>query len=76
MDTPNYHALHRQPLRVLGDITKQRGVPKMFVELFSTPSGLASLAVIVFMLGMAVWFGAYFSRKMKEDEDKAAERGE
>ena len=48
----------------------------MFVELFSTPSGLASLAVIVFMLGMAVWFGVYFSRKMKEDEDKAAERGE
>ncbi len=49
---------------------------KLFADLFSTPSGLLSLAVIVFMLGMTVWFHAFFRRKMKEDERTAAERGE
>lgn len=44
---------------------------KMLVDLFSTDYGLMSLAVIVFMLGMALWFRAFFIRKMKEDEHTA-----
>ena len=41
---------------------------KMFHDLLFTDYGLMSLAVIVFMLGMAVWFRAFFLRKMKESE--------
>ena len=37
-------------------------------ELFKTDIGLFSLFVIVFILGMAVWFARYFSRKMHEEE--------
>jgi hypothetical protein len=40
---------------------------KMLTDLFSTDYGLMSIAVIVFMMGMAVWFGAFFRRKMNED---------
>ena len=36
---------------------------KMLTDLFSTDYGLMSLAVIVFTLGMAVWFGAFSSEK-------------
>ena len=36
--------------------------------LLTSDIGLFSLFVIVFVLGMAVWFGRYFSRKMREDE--------
>ena len=54
----------------------QEECTKMWVDLFSSASGLASLAVIVFMLGMAAWFHAFFRRKMNEDARKAAERGE
>lgn len=39
---------------------------KMLIDLFSTDYGLMSLAVIVFMLGMGVWFALYFRRKMAE----------
>ncbi len=46
---------------------------KMLVDLFSTDYGLMSLGVIVFMLGMAVWFRAFFVRKMNEDERNAAQ---
>lgn len=35
--------------------------------LFSSDIGLMSLFVIVFVLGMAVFFGKYFSKKMDED---------
>ena len=37
-------------------------------ELLLTDIGLLSLFVIIFILGMAVWFARYFSRKMREDE--------
>ncbi|MGB0495413.1 MAG: DUF3149 domain-containing protein [Kangiellaceae bacterium] len=38
------------------------------VELFSTPEGLLSLGVIVFMLGMAVYFIRMFISKMNNDQ--------
>ena len=41
---------------------------KMLHDLISTDYGLMSLAVIVFMLGMVVWFGFFFRRKMAESE--------
>lgn len=44
---------------------------KILIDLFSTDYGLMSLAVIVFMLGMGVWFRAFFKRKMKEDAKNA-----
>ena len=49
-------------------ITADEGFMKMFHDLLFTDYGLMSLAVIVFMLGMAVWFRAFFLRKMKESE--------
>ncbi|MFZ4537692.1 DUF3149 domain-containing protein [Propionivibrio sp.] len=39
--------------------------------LFTSDIGLLSLFVIVFTLGMAVWFARYFARKMREDEANA-----
>jgi len=45
---------------------------KMLIDLFSTDYGLMSVAVIVFMLGMAVWFRLFFVRKMREDEAASA----
>ncbi len=44
---------------------------KMLTDLFSTDYGLMSLAVIAFTVGMAVWFGAFFKRKMAEDAKNA-----
>jgi hypothetical protein len=44
---------------------------KMLIDLFSTDYGLMSLAVILFMLGMAVWFGFYFKRHMDADAKRA-----
>lgn len=44
---------------------------KIFVDLLSTTYGLMSLAVIVFMLGMAVWFRLFFKRKMAEEDKRA-----
>lgn len=46
---------------------------KLLADLFSTDYGLMSAGVIAFILGMAVWFGVYFKRKMDEDA-KAAGR--
>ena len=45
---------------------------KMLIDLFTTDYGLMSLAGIVFMLGMAVWFRLFFIRKMNEDEQAMA----
>jgi uncharacterized membrane-anchored protein len=45
---------------------------KMLMDLFSTDYGLMSVAVIAFMLGMAVWFRRFFIRKMREDEAASA----
>ena len=44
---------------------------KLLTDLFSTDYGLMSVAVIAFMLGMAVWFRAYFKRHMDEDAKAA-----
>ena len=39
--------------------------------LLTSGMGLFSLFVIVFIVGMAVWFSRYFNRKMREDEQAA-----
>jgi hypothetical protein len=44
---------------------------KLLTDLFSTDYGLMSIAVIAFMLVMAVWFGVFFRRKMNEDARNA-----
>lgn len=36
--------------------------------LFESDIGLASLVTILFMLGMGVYYLAYFSKKMDQDE--------
>ncbi len=38
-----------------------------FKILFTTDVGLMSLAVIVFIIGMAVFFARHFARRMRED---------
>lgn len=48
---------------------------KAWVDLFSTDYGLASLAVIVFMLGMGVFFFRLFTSAMN-DSAEAAKRTE
>lgn len=47
---------------------------KAIVDLFSTDYGLFSVGVIVFTVGMGVWFSRYFSRKMEEDAAAAAKQ--
>jgi len=42
--------------------------------LFTTPTGLGSLAVIGFIIGMGAFFARMFARKMREDAE-AARRG-
>ena len=44
---------------------------KALSDLFSTDYGLMSVAVIAFMLGMGVWFLAYFKRHMDADAKSA-----
>jgi hypothetical protein len=44
---------------------------KLLTDLFSTDYGLMSIAVIAFMLVMAVWFGVFFRRKVNEDARNA-----
>ena len=39
---------------------------KALVDLFSTDYGLFSIAGILFMIGMAIWFYRFFMRKMNE----------
>lgn len=46
---------------------------KALSDLFSTDYGLMSVAGIVFMLGMGVWFYRYFMRKMDEDAKNAGQ---
>ncbi|MGO4302876.1 MULTISPECIES: DUF3149 domain-containing protein [unclassified Cupriavidus] len=43
--------------------------------LFSTPTGLASLAVIAFIIGMGAFFARLFARKMREDAEAARKAG-
>ena len=40
--------------------------------LFSSDIGLFSLFVIIFTVGLAVWFSRFFSRKMREEEQTQA----
>jgi hypothetical protein len=60
-DAPNacHHSPHGAAMHALKD-------------LFTSDVGLMSLAGIVFMLGMGVFFVRYFLKHMKEDEAKAA----
>ncbi len=44
---------------------------QLLIKLFSTDYGLQSLAVIVFILGMCVWFALYFKSHIDEDTRKA-----
>jgi len=44
---------------------------KLLTDLFSTDYGLMSIAVIALVLVMAVWFGAFFRRKMNEEARNA-----
>lgn len=39
---------------------------KLLIDLFSTDYGLMSIAVIIFMLGMAGFFLVYFMQKSKQ----------
>jgi hypothetical protein len=41
---------------------------KAMVDLFSTDYGLFSIAGILFMIGMAIWFYRFFMRKISESE--------
>ena len=41
---------------------------KAMVDLFSPAYRLFSIGVIGFMLGMAVWFYRFFTRKMDESQ--------
>jgi hypothetical protein len=45
---------------------------KAIADLFSTDYGLFSVGVLVFTIGMSVWFYRFFQRKM--DEAEASER--
>jgi uncharacterized protein YneF (UPF0154 family) len=44
---------------------------KMLTDLFTTDYGLMTVVGISFMLGMGVWFGFFFKRKMGEDANNA-----
>ena len=42
--------------------------------LLTSEIGLLSLFVIVFIVGMAVWFAYFFSRKIQETEETRPEK--
>lgn len=44
-------------------------------DFFSTDYGLMSAAVIAFMLGMGLFFVRFFLRHIREDEQRAREKG-
>jgi hypothetical protein len=39
----------------------------LFKELFTTDIGLLSLGVILFVIGMGIWFSRWFQKKIDED---------
>jgi len=39
---------------------------KAIVDLFSTDYGLMSIAVILFVIVMSIWFSRFFKRKIEE----------
>lgn len=40
---------------------------KLLTDLLSTDYGLMSAVVILFTVGMGVWYARYFARRMDED---------
>lgn len=46
---------------------------KAIVDLFSTDYGLMSIAVILFVIFMSVWFSRFFKRKMNESAPLASQ---
>lgn len=44
---------------------------KAIVDLFSTDYGLMSIAVILFVIVMSIWFSRFFKRKMNESAPEA-----
>ena len=44
-------------------------------DLFSSDVGLLSIAVLAFIVAMAVFFLRFFLRNMREDEAKARQQG-
>jgi len=46
---------------------------QLSTNLLSTDYGLASLAVIMFVLAMSAWFARYFVSKVNEDAKAADE---
>lgn len=43
---------------------------KAIVDLFSTDYGLMSIAVILFVIFMSVWFLRFFKRKMDDSQQQ------
>lgn len=46
---------------------------KLLTELLSTDYGLLSAGVIVFTIGMGVWYVRYFMRRMDEDARRSGQ---
>lgn len=46
---------------------------KLLSNLLSTDYGLTSFGVIVFVLGMSIFFYSFFKHKMDEDAKRAGE---
>jgi hypothetical protein len=46
----------------------QEYLMQALLDLFSTDYGLFSISGIIFMIGMAIWFYRFFTRKMLESE--------
>ena len=43
---------------------------KLWQDLFGTDYGLMSIAGIIFMIGMAIWFVRFFLRKIAKSSDQ------
>jgi heme/copper-type cytochrome/quinol oxidase subunit 2 len=51
--------------------TREGSAMKAWSDLVTTDYGLMSLAVILFIVFMSVWFARFFKRHMDEDAAKA-----
>ena len=43
---------------------------RLWQDLFGTDYGLMSIAGIIFMIGMAIWFVRFFLRKIEQSSDE------
>jgi uncharacterized membrane-anchored protein len=43
---------------------------KLLIDLFSTDYGLMSIAVVMFIIGMGIFFIRYFLSHMREEEQQ------